>query len=382
MKTTQIILIGLFLTMQLRAQDDTLTHSHPIIYSASYTGDFVNNLFGGIKRGSAYLGMANLSVGFDTEKAKMWNGGELYVNLANTHGFKPSVKLIGDFQIASNIEAGNLTYLHELWYKHTFRKIVLITGLQDLCNEFLSSENAALFLNSSFGVPSNIANNIPISIFPLTSIGVQAHLNVSKNFIIKFALFDGMPTDWFDNPHNIAWHLSKKDGFITFSEISYNNLLLESDGTYKLGYCFHNKEFVNTIPENNKYIENAPSNYSFYFVADQTIINFKNSKKLSFFFQGSMSPKLINENYYYTGMGLNFKGLMSKRPNEIMGLGIAHAGFENAIVNETVIELTYMFEMNRNIYIQPDIQYIINPAATASKLKNAILANIRLGMSF
>ena len=42
-------------------------------------------------------------IGFDTEKANFWKGGELFINAANTHGGEPSASFIGDYQVASNI---------------------------------------------------------------------------------------------------------------------------------------------------------------------------------------------------------------------------------------------------------------------------------------
>ena len=79
----------------------------PFSYEASYTGDLVSNFKGGIKTGTAYLGLANLKAGFDTEKARWWKGGQLFVNVGNTHGGEPSATLVGDFQGISNIEAGS-----------------------------------------------------------------------------------------------------------------------------------------------------------------------------------------------------------------------------------------------------------------------------------
>ena len=54
----------------------------------TYIGDVVSNLNGGIKSGITYLGMATVNLDFDTENAKFWKGGKLFVKIANTHGGK------------------------------------------------------------------------------------------------------------------------------------------------------------------------------------------------------------------------------------------------------------------------------------------------------
>ena len=62
---------------------------------------------------------------------------------------------------------------------------------------------------------------------------------------------------------------------------------------------------------------------------------------------------------------------------------IAYAGIDgNFIGSETDIELTYKFFVNKNIYMRPDIQHVINPAGTEAKLDNALVGFIRFGVEF
>ncbi|MDR2824516.1 MAG: carbohydrate porin [Prevotellaceae bacterium] len=50
--------------------------------------------------------------------------------------------------------------------------------------------------------------------------------------------------------------------------------------------------------------------------------------------------------------------------------------------SECVIELTYHFQLNENIYFSPDFQYIINPAGTSEILDNAFVGMLRFGVKF
>ena len=117
--------------LPLSAQDSTKTKEEAFTFEASYIGDNINNLSGGIKRGSSYLGMANLRVLFDTQNAGLWKGGSFYLNAANTHGATPSADMLGDVQVVSNIDAGDHTYVQELGFKQTIGRVELIAGLQD-----------------------------------------------------------------------------------------------------------------------------------------------------------------------------------------------------------------------------------------------------------
>lgn len=336
----------------------------------SYTGDLVSNINGGIQSGTTYLGMATLSAGFDTEKASWWKGGETFVKIANTHGGKPTATLVGDFQGVSNIEAGNLTWLYELWYKQNIGSFSITAGLQDLNINFAASENGALFTNSSFGVHSSIADNIPAPIFPLTALGLDIEWQISKNYLLKAAIFDGTPDEFENNPFNVNWKIGKTDGYLAVSEIQIQKSLIQKrTGCYKLGVYFHEHNDLNIGIEKNK---------GFYFVGDQQL-----TTKLSAFTQIGLSPKSTNLHNHFYGLGINYKGLFANRKDDQCGLALAYAGIDgNNIGSETAVELTYCCNICSNVYIRPDIQYIINPAGTDTKLDNALVGFIRFGMSF
>jgi porin len=50
--------------------------------------------------------------------------------------------------------------------------------------------------------------------------------------------------------------------------------------------------------------------------------------------------------------------------------------------NETTYELSYKVQLNQQIYIQPDLQYVVHPGGPDAQLKNATVGLLRLGMEF
>jgi porin len=366
---------------ELYSQNDSLRTAAAFTCETSYIGDVVHNCRGGIEEGTRYLGMANIKVGFNFEKAGLYKGGDFFINAANTHGGTPSADLFGDFQGISNIEAGNLTYIQEFWYKQSMQKATIIVGLQDLNAEFISSEFASVFLNSSFGTHSNIAENLPVPIFPLTSLGLQIHYTFSERLTIKTAIFDGVPEGFESNPYNLSWDLKKEDGFLWFTEISGTRIFRLS-GSYKLGGYFHNSHKTTITTENQTTIQTNPANYGVYFVFDQPIIKTNSGKELSLFAKGSISPRSINDNCYYYDLGIHFKEPFTGRDADVAGIAFAHAGIHRPIGSETAIELSYKAQLGEHLFIQPDVQYIINPAGSDIRLANAFGAIVRFGVSF
>jgi porin len=364
----------------LFSQETGKTINNPFQFEASYTGDNVNNLRGGIKSGSCYLGMANFHITFDTEKSGLWKGTQFYVNAANTHGDSPSSELLGDMQVASNIEAGNHTYLQELWVKQSLGNIEITAGLQDLNVEFATSENGSQFLNSSFGILPSISGNIPAPIFPLTSLGFTTKWNVSEKTSWLAAIYDGSPTNFDYNPYNIKWQFSSGDGILAITELQHNIEIKELAGTYKLGVYTHN-HFVET-----KSVSNFPDSLNHtisgvYMYADQKIWQDTN-KSIGVFAQLGYSPSKTCFNSSYFGLGVNIFGVFSKSQTDILGFAIAHENFTQDLGSETALELTYKRQITNNIFVQPDLQYIINPSGKSSNLNNCFAGTLRIGLSF
>lgn len=350
--------------------------------NATYKGDFASNFRGGIKTGSTYLGLADLFLSFNPEKMGWWKGGELMVHGANSHGGEPSASLFGDFQVASNIEAGNHTFLYELWYKQTFGNITATIGLQDLNAEFAASDVAGLFLNSSFGVHSVIADNILAPIFPLTSPGITVSWNASEKTCLKTALYKGCPIDFDDNPYNVRWNINHLQGLLWVTEYQYTGKSdREKSGTYKGGVFFHQH-----CPEsgviNSETGNELTFDYGMYLVCDHEIIrNADGNKCFDIFYQAGVSPR--NDNFAYLGAGCSYTGMLSKKGFDELGLAMARGLLtKERGKDETAIELTYKYQITDQIYLQPDFQYIIHPGGTNSALKNASAGFLRLGLEF
>jgi porin len=359
---------------------DRIGYEDSFKFEAYYIGDQVNNLSGGIKTGSCYLGMANIRLTLDAEKAGLWKGGQFYINAANTHGASPSSELLGDMQVASNIDAGDHTYLQEVWYKQTLGRVELTMGLQDLNVEFAHSEHGAFFLNSSFGILPVISNNIAAPIFPLTALGFTVKWNISEKNSWINALYDGSPTDFDYNPYNVKWQFISGDGLLAISEYQLNTDMKKLHGTYKLGVYSHSHIVEKSLDKN---IPDSLNNSLFgvYMYADQKIWK-QNNKSIGMFLQVGYCPSAASINNVYFGLGVNFTNPFSKQGKDILGIAIAHEHLKNKNGSETSIEVTYNYQLTKNIFIQPDFQYIINPAGTSETLDNCIAADIRFGFRF
>jgi porin len=381
----QFLKKGLIMLLLLKAVNgfsQTMDDDKPSAWqlNATYKGDFVSNFHGGIATGSTYLGLADLYLHFNTEKAGLWKGGDFLVRGANSHGGQPSANLIGDFQTVSNIEAGNHTFLYELWYKQTISNVTATFGLHDLNAEFANSDIGSLFLNSLFGVHSVISDNILAPIFPLTSPGITFCWKTSEKINLKTAVYKGCPIDFDSNPYNIKWDLNHLQGLLWVTEGQYTwKGNQEQNNVLKAGVFFHQhcpeSDVVNSETGNK-----LTHDYGFYMVGDHQVWS-KGTRRLSIFYQLGISPR--NDNFAYLGAGRAYSGLFSRNGTDVFGLAMADGMLtKERGRDETTFELTYKVQLTNQIYLQPDMQYVVHSGGTDVQLKNATVALLRLGMEF
>ena len=346
----------------------------PFTFEASYTGDVVANTLGGIKKGTSYLGKGNIGILFETEKANFWKGGSFKIGIENTHGDSPSANLIGDYMVASNIEAGNHTYLSELWYTQKIEKITLQAGLMNLNATFAATDNASLLVNSAFGISPTISGNMHVPIFPMNGLGFVFSLDINDQLCLSAGVYDGQLTDWDKNPYNIRWHVDENEFLGILETHSSYKLFPRLSSDIKLGGYYRQ----NIATE----METFEKNYGIYLSYEQEILHTEKGPNLDLFTQLGIAPAYLNHNNIYLGFGCHTIRFWSTRPNDEASFGVAMAHFGNKQKTETNLEVTYRFQFLHNIYLQPDLQYIINPEGTEMKLENTLVAIVRFGLEF
>jgi porin len=118
------------------------------------------------------------------------------------------------------------------------------------------------------------------------------------------------------------------------------------------------------------------------------------------------TPTAICFSDLYVEGGLNWKGPIRGRSNDVLGLGVAYLhldpGYQQFATNalsaageipnvkssETVIEATYLYEVTPWWVLQPDIQMVINPFAglpspvNDRSLSNALATGLRMTVKF
>jgi len=351
-------------------------------FETSLTQDVASNMAGGMKTGQAQLGLINLDMALHTNSLNLWENGMFRVHIQNTYGQLPTEKLIGDMQVFSNIENGTFTYLYQLWYKHEIGNFSILAGKHDLNEIFFASEFAGAYVNSSFGIMPIASLNVPVSIFPMTTLGVVGSYDFNEKYSIYAGVYSGEPGSLTQSNFGTNLNLDANNGQFYVGEFHINTKIAGKQGTYKIGAFHHSGEFESLNDPTNK----QKGSSGVYFIADQMILGSMDSPNggLGMLLQGGYSPDKSSINDFYLAYGLNYHKVFTE--TDKMGLAVAHASANNVLteknqsrytVCETAIELTYKYQLARQLIVQPDLQYIIHPGMKSS-IDNAFAGIFRI----
>ena len=364
--------------------------------SVTYTADVWGNVRGGRRRGLRYLDNLDVTLTIDSEKALGWPGGTIFIYGLYNNGESLSEELIGDVQVASNIDAGvQAARLYEAWVEQRLigDRLSLKAGLYDLNSEFDTSDSAGLFLNSSHGIGpdfSQSGENGP-SIFPVTSLAVRAEYELSDRWLARAAVLDGVPGDP-RAPRRTAIQLGGGDGALVVGEFSY----LDDRTKLAVGAWRYTAKFEDILATQlaAEPVERR-GNDGLYALAERKLWNetADSGQGLSGWLRFGLADPRFNPIRSYLGGGLVYTGPLAARDQDQFGVAVARVRFgerylKTAVLagqaleaGETNIEITYRMPLTPWLTLQPDLQYVLDPGGVPGR-RNAFAIGLRTEIGF
>jgi porin len=358
------------------------------------TSEVLGNVTGGVHQGAVYEGATLMGVSVDTEKLLGLPGGTFNASAYQIHGHELSAENLDNLNLASGIEAPRSTRLFELWYEQSLLggKAAVRVGQQAADQEFMISQYAALFVNSSLGWPGLPAIDLPSGgpSYPFATPAVRLKLHPTDELTVLAGLYNGDPAD---NGSGTSFELNR--GAFAIGEIQYaingGDHATGLPGTYKLGAWYNSNEFADQRFANDGLSLADPASdgvpalhrgdWSIYAIADQMVYREPGTQDQGIGVFGRImgAPGNRNEINFELDGGVTYKGIIAGRPNDTAGLGFVYtriserasaldsdkATFSGSPFpirrNETVLELTYQAQVAPWWIVQPDFQYVFNP---------------------
>lgn len=363
---------------QVRADDAPAPAAPPpaLTFTVLEVVDLWRNTEGGVSVGGETESKLRVSATFDGS-AIGDPGFEAHVQLFSTNGQSLSLARVGDLQTVSNIDAPTSVRLFDLWAQHSVgRALTLRAGLMDLNLDFDNLWPAALFINSSHGIGPDISRSgrTGPSIFPASSLGLEAIWLARRGLTLKAAVFDGVPGDP-DHPGAfLAVKLSARDGAMMIGQA---DLDLGGGAQASLGFWGYTAHFSQIDPVH-------PPGHGQGGVYGSIEGPLPLGKDWSGWLRGGFADPGADVVANYFGAGLTKNGLLPGREADQAGLSVARAGIGDPARRafglpdaETTVEATYRFVAGPHLSLQPDLQYVIRPAA-APHLRNALVIGLRV----
>ncbi len=372
-------------------ESDTLTgdwkglrsklYERGVDFEVEYFGDLFSLVSGGLDQGTDFTGLLELELHLDGGRLLGWQGSRFFIFGIGSHG-NDFLENVGSAHDVSSIAAPDTFKFLELWYEQSFLEdqVSVLFGLYDLTGEFDIRPTAQLFVNGAFGTGQDLSEtgkNGP-STFPATSLAARLKVKPTPSLYYMGAILDGVPGDPTNPTNGTQIDLNGDDGLLIAHEIGYESDY-EKIGLNKVGmgawiYTTDLDDLVR-VDANGNPIQQSGT-YGIYAFVDGAIFLEEGSisRGLFSFFRIGIAEEDVNKIDLYLDGGLVYQGLFPNRPEDKMGLAFSMDHFsesfkqkqeQNQILiedTEVLLELTYSFRAGSGIYLQPDFQYVFNPA--------------------
>jgi porin len=153
-----------------------------IKFAATYIGESLGNVSGGLKEGVIYEGRLNLAVDVDLQKLVGVDKLTFHANMFQIHGNGLSRSYLDNFFVVSGIEALPSTRLYEAYFEKQWgdKKVSLKFGQLAADSEFFNTKYTDVFINASMGWPAITSLDLPSGgpSPPLAATGARLLVNV------------------------------------------------------------------------------------------------------------------------------------------------------------------------------------------------------------
>lgn len=353
-----------------------------------YTVDARRNARGGLERGNAFSGLL--------EAGAVWRTGPLSpgvkattsISLVHVDGDGISGDWVGDLQGLNNIEADEGWYLYDLWTEFSFGPEwghSVRAGLLDLNAEFDVSDTAGFFVGSPFGIGTDIGQtgrNGP-AVYPVTGLGVRVGGAAGQRMQWRIAVYEGTPGRT-DGQHFATMKLGNDEGALVIGEI---NLLPARARKIALGAWSYTARFERIDAAATGNAAPVRGNRGVYALVDAPLGKPGGVRVDGMLRAGFADPR-FNAVETYLGGALLWSGLLASRPEDAVGIAVAHARtsrqFRDALSfdggepgrSETAVEISWRSSLAGWLAMIPGVQWVHSPGADHS-VGNALVVGLR-----
>ena len=404
-----------------------------ITFSMTYVNNIAGNPTGGLDQGFTYTDNIAFGVKLDLEKTIGWNGATLTVAATDRNGVSLSQNYIGNQFTVQQVYGGQTIILTDLFLEQKFLddKVAIKAGRFSSGDDFASSPLYWLYMNNGIdGNPQALPVNGSFSAYPWATWASRLRVDLNPEWVARVGLYQVSDKTFNWSLHGVNFSFEPGDGVMAVSQISWNPEFFKRPVTTSAAaqakaavtpsggkvVFDENKNPVTDLEEMRglpghywfggywsswEYPQfgqssTATNAYGFYCHADQMVYQESggSSQGLILWTALVLSPQeSISKVPFQWNGGITYQGLLPGRNLDNTVFGLAYGSFSDDYSSageayqgdpasfEMALEWGYRVQMSEFFYVQPNLQYIVQPGGTGS-IPNALVLGAQIGVIF
>ncbi len=393
---------------------------------ANYTTNLAGNPVGGMSAGFTYTDNIYFGLQLDMEKMIGWQGLNITVSGLNRNGSSLSEKNVGNQFTVQQIFGGQtvMFYAMILEQKLLDDKISIKAGRFATGDDFASSPIYWLYMNNGIdGNPQALPVNTQFSAYPWAVWAARIRVDPTPEYNGMLGVYQVSNRVFQRAYHGLDFSMRPNDGILMISQVGWTPEFFKRPvdaGTTKDGKSvvdgkssgkdFKTAPSMKGLPGHYWFgaywspwqfsqfgtEETARNSYGFYWHADQMVFQEApgSDQGLTLWTAFVLSPQQnIAKLPFQVNGGAIYKGLIPLRDDDFTCFGVVYGKFSNDYARsvdvddngypsyELVFEWNYKIQITKFAFVQPDIQWVINPGGTGN-IPNALVLGCQAGVTF
>lgn len=358
--------------------------------SASYTNNLAGNPVGGVRQGFTYADSIEFGVEIDFGKIAGWHGLSLTAGAFDRNGRSLSDEAIGNVFTVQQVYGGQTFSFYTLFLEQELAdgKAALKAGRFGVGDDFATSDLYELYMN--YGIDSNpqtLGLNPAFTTSPEAVWGAMARIDPVDGWSVLAGVFQTTAIDLYTG-HGFDWAIDGGDGVLMIAQASWSPVIRRSGGGAGLPGRYGFGGFASTGQGGP---EPASATHGFYWQAEQMVYREGESGEegMSVWAVAVLMEPLESAAVpFQVNAGVVYTGLIPSRAEDVAMIGLASGrigdvdmGFPAGGGWECVIELGYRVQLPGTAFVQPNLQWILQPGGS-EETPNALVLGAQMGISF
>lgn len=373
-----------------------------------YYAVLVSNPYGGIQQGTDYTAEMLFGLNFDLEQQIGWKGGGFTISGAYCTGNNLSDK-IGNFFTASESYVTNGAAFYEMYFTQTlntdFGSFAVNFGRMSMSDVFMSLPVMGYLVSGGIdSTPEAIFSNAPFTSSPQATWGINGQYSPIEEITLSAGLYQTPQSLYDANWNGTEFGIHADDGYMMLYQAAWSPEFFKQtdkngneisntglNGLYQIGgYFFGGFDGL------TNYNGGTRSNgYGFWLQGQQMVWRDPNAlyRYVSVWAGAQYAPvQSISTMPWMVYGGVQLQGFVPKRSQDGFYFSCLYGSFNSnygygespasySATYEMVVEATYVIQLNENISIQPDFQYIFRPNGNSDN-DDALVIGGQLIVSF